>query len=237
MRWTRKAVAVSVLTFLTFLSPPRAQGVFDMGQLTNTLSLDALTQSLESQSAGQSSGKSSGTAAKVVTTFRPSAEVRKRNFAQFVSKVRATDPGTATELEKAFASQDVIGVTGKEIAKYGLKTNDVADALTVYFITAWYGMRGRDDDPSRALVTAVRGQFVTAMGRTPGFAKTTDAQRQEIAEAMLIQAMLVSGYVQAAKQNPSLAGQIKTAIAQGAKATFGFDLGTVQLTEQGLQRS
>lgn len=229
MRWTGRAVAAGVLTtMLTFLSPSGAQGVFDMGQLTNTLSLDALTQS-EAQRAAPT--------ASVSTTFRPSPEVRKRNFAGIVSRVRATDPKTAAELERALASQDVIALAGKGIAKYGLKTNDVADTLTVYFITAWYGMRGRDDDPSRALVTAVRQQFVSAMGRTPGFAKLTDAQKQEIAEGTLIQTMLVSGYVQAAKQNPALLGQVKTAIGQGAKATFGFDLASVQLTEKGLQRS
>lgn len=173
---------------------------------------------------------------RVSTTFRPSLEVRQRNLAQFVTRTRTADPQGAAQLEQLFTSTDIIGEIGKALAPYGLKTNDVADAMAVYVVTAWYGVRGRDDDPTRAQLTAVRGQMANATGSVPQFAAATDAQKQELAEAMLIQAALVGQAVTAAKGQPALLEGVKKAVAQGASATFNFDLRTLRLTDQGLRR-
>ena len=68
--------------------------------------------------------------------FRYSNSVQKKNLAQFVEKARAADPEGAAKLEQILSSNDIIGYIGQEISSFGLKTNNVADAYTVYWMTA-----------------------------------------------------------------------------------------------------
>ncbi|WP_102127654.1 DUF6683 family protein [Deinococcus planocerae] len=240
MRTVHRVITAGVLTLsLGFLSPVGAQ--IDPQSLSNTaLSIYQTMHwnnvlSAKAQQDQALPGRPAPTP-RGPTTFRPSPEVRKRNLAGFVAKTRAADPQGAAELERLFASTDVIGEIGKALAPSGLRTDDVADATAVYLVAAWYGVRGRDDDPSRAQLTAVRDQMARALANTPRFTAATDAQRQELAEAMLIQAALVSASVGAAKGQPAALGQVKAAVARGARATLNLDLTTVQLTDRGLQR-
>lgn len=172
---------------------------------------------------------------RVKTSFRPSMAVRKRNFAQFVAKTRAVNPQGADQLQKQLGSQDVMGALGRGLAPLGLKTNDVADAMTLYVITAWNGTRGRSEDPTRVRCLAVRRQMAAAIANTPQFATATDAQKQEYSEAMLIHAMLLDATVADAKSKPQEMDKLKAAIAQGAKVTLGLDLRRLQLTDAGLR--
>ena len=226
------------------IKPVAAQGVFDMGALTNTLSMDHVTQSERSRAKALSRSmrseftKTTSATRRVTgvsTTFHPSAAVRKRNYAQFVAKTGAVDPKSAADLQHTFATRDVIGEMGRDIARYDLRTNDIADAMTVYLIIAWYGVRGRDEDPPKAQVAAVRKQMANAIKSTPQFASATDAQKQEMAEAMLIHALLAGQAVSAARKKPEYLAGVEGAIAQGATTAFGFDLRRMKLTDNGLQ--
>lgn len=187
------------------------------------------------QSSQKGSGASSHRPSSVKTSFRPSLATRKRNFARFVAKSRAVDPQGAVQLQQALASGDIIAEIGKGIAPFGLKTNDVADAMTVYLVGAWSGVRGRNDNPTRTQCLAIRRQIIAAALRTPGFAASTDAQKQELAEAMLIHAVMLDQAVTYAKDKPQMMDKLKAAIAQGAERTFGLDLRRVQLTDAGVR--
>ncbi len=74
-----------------------------------------------------------------------------------------------------------------------------------------------------------------AMGTTPGFANAPDALKQEIAESMMVQAVIAEQAVTAAKGDPATLARVKTALAQGARSSFGFDLARMQLTASGLR--
>ena len=90
-------------------------------------------------------------------------------------------------------------------------------------------------DPTPAQVRAVRRLFVSALSSTPAFAKATNAQRQEMAEAYIYNSVLQGGAF----------GQIFYAgdkaliqrFSDGRTASFetetGFDLHTVKLTNAG----
>lgn len=210
-------------------------GVFDMGALTNTLSMDAVTQS-ERQRAikqGQPDPLAKRPAAPLDTRFTPSPAVRKRVFANIVAKTRAADPKAADELQKLFAARDPIVQIEKVLAPLGLRTNDAIDATTTYLTTAWFATRGRDDTPTRAQIDGVRGQLARAIG--PTIAATSPSAKQELSDVMLIQAMLVGQAATAAKTTPALRDKVAAAAAQGAQATFGFDLRRMSLTAAGLR--
>jgi hypothetical protein len=70
-------------------------------------------------------------------TFIPSRARRDRNLASFVAKVREVDPAGASKMQALFASTDIIVALGRELEAYGLKTDDFADAYTVYWVQAW----------------------------------------------------------------------------------------------------
>ena len=164
--------------------------------------------------------------------FTPSVTRRKANLAQFVDKTRSDNPEGAAQMAQLFASTDVIGAIGKGIAPFGLRVNNLPDAYTVYWTNAWLGSRGRDDTLSKAQISAVRIQAANALLATPGMAAASDAGKQEMAEAMLVQAALIEAYVGSAKSDPALMSKVKAAIAQGAKG-MGLDLYTMTLSPNG----
>lgn len=164
--------------------------------------------------------------------YSPSLEQRRRNLEQFVSSARLNDPEGAAQLEQLFASNDVIGVVGQGIAPFGLKVTDIADAYAVYWTNAWLGSRGRDDTPSKQQFSAVRNQAASMLLASPEISSASNADKQQMAEAMLVQAALIGIFVESGKSNPALMSKVKVAIAQGAKA-MGLDLYTMDLTPQG----
>lgn len=164
--------------------------------------------------------------------FAPSLQLRQRNLASFVAKARVGDPEGSKKMAQLFASTDIIGAIGKGIAPYGLQTSNLADAYTVYWTNAWLGSRGRNDTLSKQQIAAVKNQAVDAMIGLPAFVSATDAQKQEMAEAMLVQAALIESIVENAKSDPALMSKVKVAIAQGAKA-MGLDLYRMNLTSNG----
>jgi hypothetical protein len=176
--------------------------------------------------------KNSSVTPSTLLTFRVSSEVRRRNLAQFVAKTQKIDPASAIQMKQLFSSTDVIDRIGKSIAPYGLRTNNVADAYAVYWITAWLGLQERSNDLSKPQAIAVRNQVTKALLATLPFKSATDAQKQELAEVMLVQAALMGSILDSAKSDPVLMPKVKVAIAEGAKR-MGLDLDRMTLTPQG----
>jgi hypothetical protein len=221
-------VKIAVLFFL-FSTTAVAQGVFDMGVLTNTLTIE--TRPTPSVSP-RSNERKPNLAPESSLSYSASAVVRKNNLSNFVKKTRAVDPEGASKMEAMFASTDVIDAIGKGIAPFGLRTNNVADAYTVYWTNAWLGSRGRNDTLSKQQVAAVRNQAANALLTTPAFSSASNAQKQEMSEALLVQAALIEAYVDNAKSDPALMAKVKAAITQGAKG-MGLDLYKMTLTPDG----
>lgn len=216
-----------------------AQGAFNMGMLTNTLSQGGSTQS-EGVRARTSSVFSAMTRTprsaavnRVAITYRPSIEVRQRNMQQFVARLRRVDPTSAADLQRTFARRDVVAEVGGVMRPVGLNPNNVADAMAMYLVAAYYGVRGSVDSKP-ADYKVVSAQMARAISSTPGFANASDALKQEIAESMLVQAVLVDQAVQAAQKQPSAMPSIKAAIAKGSRGAFGFDVTRMRLGPNGL---
>jgi hypothetical protein len=164
--------------------------------------------------------------------YTPSLERRRANLAAFVDRSRATDPQGADNLAKVFASIDVIEQMRAPLAAVGLRIDDVADAYAVYWINAWQASRGVDDDVSRATAQAVRGQAARAMAATGQLRGAGDAAKQEMAEALLIQAALIADALKQSQDNPELSRQVAAAVSQGARG-MSIDLASMTLTEAG----
>jgi hypothetical protein len=231
---------LAVLCFVMLASSLEAQMIFQPTGFTYDRNLDPSTRILTNMRMGQKirdvrqePTQKVVPKSLVTTLFSPSAARTRQNLANFVSKTRSFDPAGADKMEALFASTDVIGAIGQGIAPYGLKTNNVADAYAVYWISAWEATRGiAGVSETRERAQAVRTQASNAMAAVPALASATDAQKQEYAEAMLVQAALISAYMDDAAGNPAQIKAVGAAVAKGAKA-MGLDLDTMDLTPNG----
>lgn len=214
------------------LSPGAFEATLNMGPIANTL-----RQQMQHEAIEPNSGKQAAPIVKPLRAanfrYTPSKSRRATNLENFISKTRAIDPGGADNLAKVIASQDLIEAMRTPLARYDLRIDNVADAYTVWLINVWQATRGTMDDPSVAATAAVRRQVMSAMASSAVFTTATDASKQEMAEALLLQALMVESAVEQSKGNPAQMQAVGRAAAQGAIA-MGIDLSGTNLTDQGM---
>jgi hypothetical protein len=234
-------IATSICAFLLAAAPNAIAQEYSanltdyVGIQLSAVPFDITVRNIENNlaSRSKSSTPSQPSVNKALTTFTPSAVRTRQNLANFANKTRATDPKGAAKMEALFASTDVIGMVGKGIAPYGLKTNNVADAYAVYWIGAWEASRGIVGAPeTRQRAQAVKAQAERGLVSSPEFARATEAQKQEFAEAMLVQAAMISSHMEAAAGDSNQLRAVGAAVLKGAKAS-GLDLNAMELTQQG----
>ncbi len=167
-----------------------------------------------------------------VATYIPSKARTRANLQAFVAKTRDFDPAGADQMETLFAATDIIGVIGVAMAKVGLDKNNAADAFAVYWITAWQISVGDLSDYSPAFHRAVAAQAARGLSQSPEFAAATDAQKQEMAEAMMVQAAFIGAAAEQAASDPAQLKALGQAVKRGAAAS-GLDLDKMTLTEEG----
>ncbi|MDY7098013.1 MAG: DUF6683 family protein [Pseudomonadota bacterium] len=165
------------------------------------------------------------------STYRYSKARTKQNLDTFAA--RSPTAQARAGFEQMIAAQPtIIDDIRQGIAPYGLDSHDVADAYAMWWINSWLVYEKRDDDPDRGTVAMVKQQVRNAFAATPDFAKTNDAQRQEYAEALMIQALMLSAGMDQLKSQPKMLEQLSKAALQGAKAS-GLDLTLMTLTQNG----
>ncbi|WP_206364426.1 DUF6683 family protein [Sphingomonas pokkalii] len=167
-----------------------------------------------------------------VLHYTPSRTRRSANLAAFVQKTRAVDPQGAADMQKVFAEGDFIERIGALVRPLGLRIDNVADAYTCWWINAWQAAHGQYDETKPALAATVRAQAARAIGATPEIARASEAQKQEFAEALWVQAALIEVAVEQAKGNPARLREIGDAVRKGARH-MGLNLDAIELTSRG----
>ena len=227
-----------LVAFITVLVPSIAYGQFgfpspSLNIITNAVGNEAFARSVVNGVSSEPDESQPVRAPDVRSlVFKPSLAQRKTNLANFVAKSRAQNQAGGDQLEAMFASTDIIAAIGKSLVLYGLRTDNMADAYTVYWLSAWLAANGRIEDNSRAQAQAIKRQAANALLAVPAVAAAGNAEKQEFAEAMLIQAAMIDSSMQQAKGNPKQLAAIAKAVRQGAKAS-GLDLDAMNLTEDG----
>lgn len=159
---------------------------------------------------------------------------RAENLRGFVDRMRTSDPEGAARLEALLASTDVMGQIGNAMGSVGLDSNNVADAYAVWWISAYQASRGTTKTPSRQSYDAVRRQSINILLSTPSLINASQAEKQQLAEAHLIQAALIDSAVAELHSNPGHLDALKAAVAEGAMAS-GLDLNQMDLTAEGFR--
>ena len=167
--------------------------------------------------------------------FTSSPQRTQKNLAEFVEKTRAQNPAGAADLERLLSSMDLIGEVGKAMQGYGLDPHNVADAYTVWWIAAWAVANGVDSPDDAATYQAVQMQARGALANTSNFANVTDADRQQLAETLMVQAVLLDSVNDDLREtDPATLKQIGANARKGAK-DMGVDLDTMVLTREGFK--
>lgn len=223
-----------------------AQGVFDMGSLTNSLSQGANINHERERSIRMGKGdplptwkrpggsKSRGHVRPnpAALLYRSSLAVRKRNLDAYVARIEAVDPASAESLRRDLAKGDLIVRARPVMRAIGADPNNVADAMAMYLVVAWHGARG-DDKGTKAEFRGVRDQLFRGMAGNPAMARISDAVKQQTAETMILNALLTDASVTDAMKNPEKLPGVRSMVGQGARSTFGFDLTRLRLGANG----
>jgi hypothetical protein len=237
-RIARACIPVLLITapFTAAAQVDSFSGPLSPGNWMSTFNMDPVSQLVDQErrkAEAREGPVTKGPEASVASlSFRPSVERRKANLASFVAASRARDPAGAKQLSTLFASGDFIALMGKELARVGLRTDNLADAYTFWWINCWSAVHADFATPDHATIDAVKGQATRALlagGRT---AAASDALKQQFAEAMLIQGALLDAALQQAKNNPAQLKALAAAANQGAGG-MGLDMRTMKLTPRG----
>ena len=146
--------------------------------------------SLPVRSHGQDEGPSEATApsndvAAFDTSYWPSPSVSARLQREFLDRVRWSAGMAARDsLAAAFAEKSPVDTWLELVAPDGLEANNVADALTAYWVLNWVAANGAYD--TKVDNAPIRRQLRAAFGNDPNFLKLSDQQRQELAEGYIL---------------------------------------------------
>jgi hypothetical protein len=164
--------------------------------------------------------------------FTPSLERRRANLAGFVQSARTSDTAGAYQLAALLGQGDIIACMEPELAKVGLHTDNLADAYALWWINCWSAVHGDLTTPDRATIDAVKAQAARALLTGGKTAATSDTLKQQFAEAMLIQALLLDAALQQVKGEAKQLKLLSSAANKGA-LEMGLDLRTTALTPYG----
>lgn len=233
----RERIYWIALAVYLIAGPAQAQyGAFDMGALTNSLAQPTRpSANLVPNVDVTRPAPPQATVPEELLTFTPSAELRTRNLTGFVEQTRARDPDAGDGLQQLLATNDVIGEADNYLHAYGMSASNAADAMSLYLSTAWLAIHGSLADPDRSAMHGLRDQLVAAIGATPAFRQANDADKQKLAEAMIVQSAMISQFVLSAQNDTEQMSRVQEAVGETVLSQFGLDLAALNMTPQGLQ--
>lgn len=165
-------------------------------------------------------------------SFKPSLERRKTHLNAMVGRWRAVNPAAANDFQRLIGQADLFKVIADSFQKFGFGVNNVADAYAAYWINAWEAAHGVYTPGSKKQAQGVKLQVARAMLDSGALGQLTDAQKQELAEELLIQVVIIGAANEAVQGN--LDQQVALADSVQASARqWGLDLTLMRLTEEG----
>ena len=221
----RASLFVLAVTLAPF-APAQAQGIFDLPPLVQPGTQPAQSQ----QAQPQQTTPAAPAADPALLNFTVSEDLRAQHQKQFLDGIRANSPAAADDL----AGQDLVGLMATALQPHGLKVDNVADAFTAWLMINHGLVTGNDADPTPAQVAGTRQLATTALLASPDLPKASDADKQNMAEVLLLQAMLNQMMVDSLKQvKPD---GVPAALEEIRKSTrdMGLDLDRLELTANGL---
>jgi protein tyrosine phosphatase (PTP) superfamily phosphohydrolase (DUF442 family) len=169
-------------------------------------------------------------------SFRPDPSVSRQVQDALIASIRQQLPTGADQFAAVISSGQLMNLYAQSAAKYGLKSNDVADAMTSYLLVQWIIVNDVRTDPSRASAQGVRSQVVAILKNSPQL--RSEQMRQMVAENLIYQAVFLDSFrdVSVASGNPAQIQQLAQATNQSSMGQFGIDFRKLELTNEGFRQ-
>jgi hypothetical protein len=166
-------------------------------------------------------------------TFQPSAEVSQQIRSQFIAQYASADTPDSLPFRELLETQTWVDDFSSD--SYGLSNNDVADAMTGYWLRSWMLVNDQPE-PSLAQIDALNSQVRTLLSDIPAFSQGSDAQLQEMAEYLIYQQSITYGTYLAAVSAGDIEAkeQIQNSVNTGMME-LGLDFTQVEMTDSGFQ--
>lgn len=198
-----------------------AQGVFDLGPLGGA-----------AQQLGQDISGPAPTEATPASQlkFTVSPEMRARNQTRFIESIRSLNTVSADEL----AGHDLIGMLGEEIAQYGLHTDDLSDAYTVFLLINHAIVNQDDSEITQQQVDGTLQMVRSAMEQVPDLTDASNSDKQSITDVLLLQAFLNQVMYDSVKEvQPAGLPKIIEDVRAGSQA-MDINIDGLEMTPDGL---
>lgn len=168
-----------------------------------------------------------------ITTYTVSPAVAQKVKIQYIAWAKTAAPDDVSKIERDLETMNIEQIWGQAARDNGFKAGDAIDAVAGYYLLNWAMANSRDASATQA--QTVRKQIRASLERSQSFRRFNAAQRQELAEALMINYLYqVHAYVYSIRK-PDLA--LKTKLADAASARFQHDLGIdphqLTLTKEG----
>ncbi len=168
-------------------------------------------------------------------TYKISLPRRQANYRSFVEKTYEMGKAAGDEVAAVLGKggDPIRQVEGPLSANFGFRANNVADAYALWMAGAWKTVYDPDTDLTRSQFQAIRAQVANALATTSGMAEASDEVKQNMAESLIIHALLLDGAVNQSSGDPAMRKQLQAAVLRNAKAGMNIDLSAITLTDNG----
>ena len=228
-----RAILAIVALHLLIVTPAHARdmgGAFISSGVGNA-GIEAATQSVDEIVADPSAVDETEQVADL--DFSYDRRRTSRNLSGFVERTREKDTAAADDLQQLFSAQpDIVAQMGGVMRQFGLDPHNLGDVFALWWMSAWLAANGRHDTPSPETFAGVSRQSRLALGTTAGVAEMDHAARQQYADTLMVQAIVLNSALEQARGQNDLMAKLAIAAKRGAMES-GLDLNTMVLTEQG----
>jgi hypothetical protein len=225
--WLRPTLAAALL-----LAAPlaRAQGVFNMGTLTNTLSIPT-----DSKGSGAATTTKKTTA--VSRPYTPTPTLRQQTVQAYADRLRPSDPTTAQVTLDTFGPGKVdYGQQYRALlAGTGLRENDAVDALAVYMLIGYAIVHNVQDSKAitPTMARGLRNQVAATVGGNAAFSAPGGAAK--LGEEIKLQTVIIQYGWQGAIKAGTLPAY-RQRITSMFSREYNMDMSQLKLTNQGLAK-
>lgn len=230
-RWSAGWLRPTLAALLLLTAPlARAQGAFNMGALTNTLSIPT-----------DSKGSSTATARKKTTAisrpYTPTPALRQQTVQAYADQLRSSDPTTAQVTLDTFGPGKVdYGQQYRTmLAGTGLRENDAVDALTMYMLVGFAIVHNVQDSKAitPTMARGLRNQVAATAGGSTAFSAPGGAAK--LGEEIKLQTVILQyGWEGAIKAGTLPA--YRQRIAGMFSREYNMAMSQLKLTNQGLAK-
>lgn len=165
--------------------------------------------------------------------FPVSQPTRQATLNAIVDSLSKDNPASRSELQAVLIDQNLFGILDTAIQKYGMRTNNLADSYTLYWIASWEAAHNSEPKESPpAQVKAVKAQVVSFLSNVDALHDMTATEKQQLSDTLLVNAALLEMMAEASKTNPQFQ-QSRAQAGRAGAAAFGLFIDGITLTGTG----